>query len=85
VAAIGLAIPNITNVYLVKWLRAQPDQPSTIDDLQAMIDAFIEEYNDHRPHAPGPPGHPHHGLHHPPQGHPDHRRPRRRHPRPRPP
>jgi transposase InsO family protein len=33
-----------------KWLRAQPDQPTTIDDLQALIDAFIEEYNDHRPH-----------------------------------
>jgi transposase InsO family protein len=33
-----------------KWLRAQPDQPSSIDDLQALIDAFVEEYNDHRPH-----------------------------------
>jgi len=33
-----------------KWLRAQADQPSTIDDLQALIDAFVEEYNDHRPH-----------------------------------
>jgi transposase InsO family protein len=33
-----------------KWLRAQPDQPTTIDDLQALLDAFIEEYNDHRPH-----------------------------------
>ena len=33
-----------------KWLRAQPDQPSTIDDLQALLDAFVEEYNDHRPH-----------------------------------
>ncbi|HEY0902936.1 MAG TPA: IS481 family transposase [Marmoricola sp.] len=33
-----------------KWLRSQPDQPSTIDDLQALIDAFVEEYNDHRPH-----------------------------------
>jgi len=35
---------------LKKWLRAQPDQPTTIDDLQALIDAFVEEYNDHRPH-----------------------------------
>jgi len=35
---------------LKKWLRAQPDQPATIDDLQALIDAFVEEYNDHRPH-----------------------------------
>lgn len=33
-----------------KWLRSQPDQPSTIDDLQALLDAFVEEYNDHRPH-----------------------------------
>jgi transposase InsO family protein len=33
-----------------KWLRTQPDQPSTIDDLQALLDAFVEEYNDHRPH-----------------------------------
>jgi transposase InsO family protein len=33
-----------------KWLRAQPEQPTTIDDLQALIDAFVEEYNDHRPH-----------------------------------
>jgi transposase InsO family protein len=33
-----------------KWLRAQPDQPTSIDDLQALLDAFVEEYNDHRPH-----------------------------------
>ena len=33
-----------------KWLRGQPEQPSTIDDLQALIDAFVEEYNEHRPH-----------------------------------
>ena len=33
-----------------KWLRAQPEQPTTIDDLQALLDAFVEEYNDHRPH-----------------------------------
>jgi transposase InsO family protein len=33
-----------------KWLRAQPDQPTTVDDLQALVDAFVEEYNDHRPH-----------------------------------
>jgi hypothetical protein len=33
-----------------KWLRAQPGQPSTIDDLQALLDAFVEEYNEHRPH-----------------------------------
>lgn len=33
-----------------KWLRAQPEQPSMIDDLQALLDAFAEEYNEHRPH-----------------------------------
>lgn len=33
-----------------KWLRGQPTQPTTIDDLQALLDAFVEEYNDHRPH-----------------------------------
>jgi transposase InsO family protein len=33
-----------------KWLRAQPDQPTTIDDLQALLDAFVTEYNNHRPH-----------------------------------
>ena len=33
-----------------KWLRAQPAQPTTIVDLQALIDAFVETYNQHRPH-----------------------------------
>jgi transposase InsO family protein len=33
-----------------KWLRTQPEQPTTIADLQAQIDAFVEEYNNHRPH-----------------------------------
>jgi len=33
-----------------KWLRGQPEQPTSIDDLQALLDAFVEEYNDHRPH-----------------------------------
>ena len=33
-----------------KWLRSQPEQPTTIDDLQAHLDAFVEKYNDHRPH-----------------------------------
>ncbi len=33
-----------------KWLRAQPDQPTTITELQTLIDAFLEEYNHHRPH-----------------------------------
>lgn len=33
-----------------KWLRAQPDQPSTIPELQLLLDEFAAEYNQHRPH-----------------------------------
>jgi transposase InsO family protein len=33
-----------------KWLRAQPDQPATIADLQALLDRFTEKYNQRRPH-----------------------------------
>jgi transposase InsO family protein len=33
-----------------KWLRAQPTQPTTPAELQALLDAFVEEYNHHRPH-----------------------------------
>jgi transposase InsO family protein len=33
-----------------KWLRQQPP-PLTLADLQTQIDAFVEEYNHHRPHA----------------------------------
>ena len=33
-----------------KWLRAQPDQPATIADLQTLLDTFAEEYNQRRPH-----------------------------------
>jgi transposase InsO family protein len=33
-----------------KWLRAQPDQPTTIAELQTLIDAFLDEYNHRRPH-----------------------------------
>ena len=32
------------------WLRAQPDQPDTVDALQALLDTFAELYNQHRPH-----------------------------------
>jgi transposase InsO family protein len=35
---------------LKKWLRAQPAQPTTLADLQALVDAFLEIYNQHRPH-----------------------------------
>jgi len=35
---------------LKKWLRAQPVQPATITELQALIDLFVEEYNHRRPH-----------------------------------
>ncbi|WP_223166894.1 integrase core domain-containing protein [Nonomuraea sp. SYSU D8015] len=32
------------------WLRAQPDQPATLSDLQALVDRFVDAYNHHRPH-----------------------------------
>jgi transposase InsO family protein len=32
------------------WLRAQPVQPTTLADLQALLDTFQHEYNHHRPH-----------------------------------
>ncbi len=32
------------------WLRAQPDQPTVITELQALIDRFVELYNQQRPH-----------------------------------
>jgi transposase InsO family protein len=40
---------------LKKWLRAQPDQPTTTGQLQTLIDAFIYAYNHHRPHRSLPP------------------------------
>ena len=33
-----------------KWLRAQPDQPTTPAELQTLIDAFVNEYNHRRGH-----------------------------------
>ena len=33
-----------------KWLRAQPDQPATIAELQIQLIAFAIEYNQRRPH-----------------------------------
>lgn len=33
-----------------KWLRGQPVQPATIARLQALLDLFAVEYNQHRPH-----------------------------------
>ena len=35
---------------LKKWLRAQPVQPTTIAELQHLIDRFVEDYNQRRPH-----------------------------------
>jgi transposase InsO family protein len=32
------------------WLAAQATQPTTIVELQALIDQFVIAYNDHRPH-----------------------------------
>jgi transposase InsO family protein len=33
-----------------KWLRAQPDQPGSIAELQTLLNAFVNEYNHRRPH-----------------------------------
>ena len=33
-----------------KWLTAQHPQPETRDELQALIDTFVDEYNHRRPH-----------------------------------
>src|SRR6266545_935832 len=33
-----------------KGLAAQPEQPSTVAELQTLLDAFVTEYNHHRPH-----------------------------------
>jgi hypothetical protein len=35
---------------LKKWLAACSPQPATINQLQTLIDAFVDEYNNHRPH-----------------------------------
>lgn len=32
------------------WLRAQPTQPTTVEDLQTLLDRFRSEYNTRRPH-----------------------------------
>ena len=32
------------------WLHAQPAQPATLTELQALLDAFTQTYNHHRPH-----------------------------------
>lgn len=32
------------------WLRAQPDQPATLAELQTLLDRFRNQYNQHRPH-----------------------------------
>jgi Integrase core domain len=35
---------------LKKWLRAQPRQPQTVTELQALCNQFVAHYNSHRPH-----------------------------------
>jgi len=35
---------------LKKWLRAQPDQPANLDQLQTLIEVFVDTYNHRRPH-----------------------------------
>lgn len=33
------------------WLRRQPNQPTTVEELQALLDAFADAYNQRRPHS----------------------------------
>jgi hypothetical protein len=59
---------------LKRWLAAQPDQPATVLELQALLDRFTADYN-HRlqPPTPAPlpgPAHPRRGLPRPPESHP---------------
>ena len=35
---------------MLSWLRAQPRQPATLDELQAYLDLFASLYNQQRPH-----------------------------------
>ena len=35
---------------LKRWLRAQPEQPTTLTELQTLLDTFREQYNCQRPH-----------------------------------
>ncbi|HJQ89044.1 MAG TPA: integrase core domain-containing protein [Propionibacteriaceae bacterium] len=35
---------------LKKWLHAQPQQPQTVAELQALCDQFVAYYNTQRPH-----------------------------------
>jgi transposase InsO family protein len=35
---------------LKKWLRAQPEQPATLGQLQTLLDRFVQDYNQRRPH-----------------------------------
>ena len=63
---------------LKKWLRAQPDQPTTLAELQTLLDPFVDEYNHRRPHRSLPHrATPATAYTRPPQSHPR--------PRPRPP
>jgi transposase InsO family protein len=35
---------------MLRWLHAQPHQPATLDELQALLDLFVSLYNQQRPH-----------------------------------
>jgi transposase InsO family protein len=35
---------------MLSWLRAQPRQPTSLDELQALLDLFVALYNQQRPH-----------------------------------
>ncbi len=33
-----------------RWLRARPEQPGTVAELQALLEVFVDLYNNRRPH-----------------------------------
>jgi transposase InsO family protein len=51
---------------MLRWLQAQPRQPATLDELQALLDLFASLYNHERPHRSLPhratPGAVYHSL-----------------------
>ena len=43
------ALPGVLQT-MKNWLRARPVQPTALPELQALLDRFTDEYNQHRPH-----------------------------------
>lgn len=48
-AAVGNEVERFQQT-MKKWLRAQALQPTTIAELQTLLEKFLDHYNQHRPH-----------------------------------